>query len=187
MHKPSSSLKSLVLTLIVFATVALAGGEAQADPLEIALDNPIRTISYDSLAVFRVTLTNTTGDTIFIGNPGSATLEIRRFPPIAGASYVEYGPFNFNNTLLPSSIAAMSSVGPAPILTLGVSPGGIFNGALIIYYHLPNEPGVIRSASANFTLTANQTPEPATLLLLGTGMAGLLGIAKRKRKSRLTA
>ncbi|HEV2802388.1 MAG TPA: PEP-CTERM sorting domain-containing protein [Pyrinomonadaceae bacterium] len=191
MHKLTPSLKTLVLTLFVFAILALAGGEAQADPLEITLDNPVRTIPYDSLAVFNITLTNTTGDTIFIGRPGFPlsephAYELRRLPPFDGGALRIMGPFNFNNALLPASLGAMSSVGPTPIFSLAVTPGGTYNGVFIVYYYLANEPGVIRSASANFTLTTTETPEPATLLLFGTGIAGLFGVVNRKRKSRVT-
>lgn len=179
------------MSLVVFAVVALAGGEAQADPLELAIHDPIRNIPYNSLAVFTVTLTNTTRETVIIGRPGfplfQPAYEINRLPPFNGGGLIVYGPFNFNNVLLPSTIAAMSSVGPAPLFSIGVTPGHTFDGVFIVYYYLPSEPGVLRSASAKFSVTASQTPEPATLLLLGSGMAGLIGMANRKRKSRVSA
>jgi hypothetical protein len=173
--------------LFVFAVVALAGGEAQADPLEIVIHDPVRNIPYNSLATFTVTLSNTTGESLLIGRPNLPAVQINRLPPFNGGGLIAFGfPPNFNNAPLPSAIAAMSSVGPSPLFTIGVTPGDTFAGVFIVYYSLPSAPGIIRSASANFSVTASQTPEPATLLLLGSGMAGLIGMAKRKRKSRGT-
>lgn len=187
MRRLTLLLKPLAMSLVVFAVLALAGGEAQADPLELTIHDPVRNIPYNSLAAFNVTLTNTTGVTLFIGRPGLlSAVEINRLPPFNGGGLVVYGPFN-NNAIIPSSLAAMSSVGPTQLFSIGVTPGHTFDGVFIVYYSLQNEPGVIRSASANFTVTASQTPEPATLLLLGSGMAGLIGMANRKRKSRVSA
>jgi hypothetical protein len=39
----------------------------------------------------------------------------------------------------------------------------------------------IRLDAANFSATTSPVPEPGTMLLFGTGLAGLAGVARRKK------
>ncbi|HKR61554.1 MAG TPA: PEP-CTERM sorting domain-containing protein [Pyrinomonadaceae bacterium] len=194
MFRLTSLFKSLTLLLTFFAIVALAHTDARADQLVLVLNNPVQNAPYNDSVTFFGTLTNVTPGTVIIGTPGFTlpsqlvpySYEITRLPPFTDTGYIGYGPTYNNNPSIPSTLEGLSSTGVIPLFSIGVAPGGTFNGFFTIYYYLQEEPGILRSASASFTVTASQTPEPTTLLLLGTGIAGFIGIAYRQRKTHNT-
>ena len=187
----TSLLKPLTLSLIFFAIVAFTHTEVRADQLVLVLNNPVQNAPYNASVTFFGTLTNVTPGTVIIGTPGFTlpgqrvpySYQITRLPPFTDTGYIEYSPTGIDNPFIPSALDGLSSTGVVPLFSIGVAPGGTFNGFFTVYYYLEGEPGIRRSTSASFTVIAGQTPEPATLLLLGTGIAGFIGIARRQRKA----
>jgi hypothetical protein len=192
MRRPTSFISPLAAGLAAFVVIALAHAEAHADPLVLTLSDPVQNIPYNGTATFFGTLSNVSSSTINIGTPGFTeplqrvpySYEVTRLPPINGGALISYDPSGLNNPLIPLQLAGMSSTGVIRLFSIDLAPGGTFNGVFTVHYYLPDQPGVLLTASANFTLNASQTPEPATLLLLGSGIAGLAGLSNRRRRSR---
>jgi hypothetical protein len=192
MRRLTSFISPLAAGLAAFVVIALAHAEAHADPLVLTLSDPVQNIPYNGTATFYGTLSNVSSGTINIGTPGHTdplqrvpySYEVTRLPPINGGALIRYDPSGLNNPLIPLQLAGMSSTGVIRLFSIDLAPGGTFNGVFTVHYYLPDQPGVLLTASANFTVNASQTPEPATLLLLGSGIAGLAGFVKKQRKSR---
>ncbi len=146
--------------------------------------------------------TSTTAGTSFIVN---GTLTGKTDPTIPGAidltgitgagqgytftSIVPAGTvptLNYDNLLFPNDTLAVDSSGILVSLTspIGTSFARIYNNnGYEVDVFDPNDPGditpfIIETFSIQSTAA---TPEPSTLLLLGTGALGILGELKRKR------
>jgi hypothetical protein len=192
MRRLTSFIRPLAAGLAAFVVVALAHAEARADPLVLTLNDPVQNIPYSGLATFFGTLSNVTPGTVIIGTPGFTQVgdrvpfsyEVTRVAPSSGTGFLLYGLTGQNNPLVPTELAGGASTGIIRLFSIGVAPGGTFSGVFTIHYYLPEQPGVLLTASANFRVNAGQTPEPATSLLLGSGIAGLAGLTNRRRKSR---
>lgn len=192
MSRLTSFTRALVVGLAALAVVGLGDAEVRADPLVLTLNDPVQNIPYNGTATFFGTLSNTSPGTIIIGTPGHTeplervpySYEVTRLPPINGGALLRYGLTSLDNPLIPTQLAGMTSTGVIRLFSIDLAPGGTYNGVFTVHYYLPEQPGVLLTTSANFTVNASAVPEPATLLLFGSGVAGLAGCARRRRLTR---
>ncbi|CAN5881088.1 hypothetical protein BH24ACI5_BH24ACI5_01810 [soil metagenome] len=64
----------------------------------------------------------------------------------------------------------------------------LFGGGLatLTFTPYPNWPGALALTSARYEFGADPVPEPATMVLIGTGLAGLAALRRRRRRGQRT-
>ena len=159
-------MKTLLCTLIL-ATLATAA--AKADPVTISFDQPNQTGGTGQTLQFFGTITNNTGATIFL-NSDDFTL--------AGLSFSITDQFF---STVPVSLAPGASSGDIELFDVTLSDPlldafGTYAGDYTLVGGIDGDAQDVLGSTA-FSVTS--TPEPSTIGLLFTGLAGLLPIREQ--------
>jgi PEP-CTERM motif len=163
------SLRSLFLLPLTIVAFLVAGTAANADPLSITLDSPYQNVGPGQTVTFTATITNLDPtDTMYL-NGDSFNLD-------APLSLDDSG--FWNNS--PFSLDPSSSSGDIELFTVSApfDAVGLYSGSFEI---LGGDPSDFTDVVGSATFNVNVTPEPSSLLLLGSGLMGLATTVRRRR------
>jgi hypothetical protein len=168
---------SLLNTMLAAGLLLASAGASRADTasLDVVLSSPNQTVVQGTtVVVFNATISNPTGDTVFLNNASGTTnsLDVS----------VDIFPFFLNTPLSldPGSAAGLLELFDVD-LAIGLLPGtyaGIFS----------TQGGASGSANddlsdVNFSITVtgpvNNTPEPGSFALLGVSLVGLALLSRK--------
>ncbi len=163
-------MKNLKASLFFSATIAcflLAGTAGKADPITITLNPAFQVAGDTGVVEFDATITNNTDITLFLN--GDNTF-------VDSPLSVDDSPYNNNFPLSLASGASFTGELFDVDVPIG-TPVGLYAG----YFQIiggPDDTGQYGLGTADFDVQV--TPEPSTLVLLGSGMLALAALGGRK-------
>ncbi len=166
------SLRSLLLLPLTIVAFLMAGTAANADPLSIILDSAYQNVTPGQSVTFTAIITNLDPTNTVYLNGDSSNVD----SPLS----LDDSGFWAN---APLSLDPLSSSEDIELFTVYIplDATGLYSGSFEILGGDPSDfTDVIGSADFN----VNITPEPSSLLLLGSGLVGLATTVRRKRAQR---
>ena len=167
-----------ICAVVALCFVFLASKNVNADPVTFTITNPNQVGTIGSVLTFTGSLTNVAAPTV--------TIVSDNFNGLPVFLTLDDTPFVVN--FLGQSIAGGATLGPLSIFTVTIEAGaapGVYNGVFSVLFDSKGGLGQ-ETNFQTFTVTVlanTEIPEPMTLLLLGSGLAGIAGIKLAKRRS----
>jgi PEP-CTERM motif len=172
----------LAMATFALGLVSLLSISAKADPLTFTLTNPNQVGTIGTTLTFAGSVTNVAAPAVQIVS-GQFT-----FDDGAGTLFLDDSPFLAN--FLFQTVGPGATLGPLDMFTVEILAGaapGTYSGVFSVLYD--NGTSVLETNLFTFSVTVQPgapIPEPATILLLGSGLTGIAGLIRRRKRNAAT-